>query len=262
MPDITNINENIQRMVVPYKDIFTTVYFVHTPDGVVLFDTASSPADADEYILPALAALNIDAPKYIFVSHNHTDHAGGLGRLLEIFPHAHVVSGSLKLQVLYPSYNFVSPKDGDTLLDVLRIVTIPGHTKDSAGLLDTRTGTLLTGDCLQLFGIYGSGKWGANISLPAEHLEAVNKLRKLEIQTIAASHDYHPCGYIARTADEIKLCLDSCANALYRIRDALLSNPLLEDAEIADAYNSTSGLPTVGAHVVRYIRAAVAEGRM
>ena len=64
------MNENIHRITLPYKDIFTTVYTVKTEKGVLLFDAASFDTDLDEYIQPMLDALQITAEdlKYIFIS--------------------------------------------------------------------------------------------------------------------------------------------------------------------------------------------------
>ena len=74
------INDNIYALCIPYKDIFTTVYFVKTENGALLFDTASYDQDIDSAVIPALRELEINEEdlKYIFISHNHTDHAGGL----------------------------------------------------------------------------------------------------------------------------------------------------------------------------------------
>ncbi len=262
MENLTKLNEHIHRLVVPYKDIFTTVYIVSAPEGTILFDTASYDSDVDEHILPALAELGISSVSHMFISHNHTDHAGGIRRLLEEFPDCCIVSSSPKLQELYPTAKFLVLEDGDTLQTIFRVVTIPGHTKDSAGLLDTRSGILLTGDSLQLFGIYGSGKWGANISLPAEHLEALKKLYPLPLTAIYAAHDYHPCGHCAHGEAEIRKFIDSCADALYKIVETMKANPELDDDGVAQVHNSTLGLPTIGAHVVRNLRAAIAEGRI
>lgn len=257
MGRFTEISPDIYRLTTPYKDIYTTVLLIRTTEGLVLFDTASYPEDVENYILPALKELQVttDALKYVFISHPHTDHAGGLGRLLTEFPSITVVSRSQALQNNFPDRNFLKPEDGDIILDSLQVVTIPGHTSDSSALLDNRTGTLLTGDCLQLFGIFGSGKWGANIGLPAEHLKALEKLHTLPINTIIASHDYHPCGYMATGAENVNNFINACADALSLIKETIDANPGLDDAAIADIYNNTQQLPTVGAHVVAALKA-------
>lgn len=265
MENLTQLNEHIHRLTVPYKDIFTTVYFIRTPEGVVIFDTASSSSDAEQYILPALAELGISAQglKYIFISHNHTDHAFGIDRLMAEFPHLIVLNRNRKYKEEHPQYQVVRLEDGDALAEVLQVVAIPGHTVDSAALLDKRTGTLITGDCFQLYGIFGSGLWGANIRLPAEHLAALEKVRAMTgIETIATAHDYHPCGPICRGAAEIALCLDSCAAPLLRLKEMLLADPSRSDADIVAEYNHSKTLPTVGAHVAAAIREALAAGTM
>lgn len=157
----------IKRLVLPYKDIFTTVYLIKTPKGAILFDAASYDEDIDNAIIPFLAENDVTTKtlKYVFISHNHRDHAGGLKRFMQIYPDTCIVSRSDALAENYKAYQVYSPKDGDLLLDTLQVVTIPGHTHDSAALLDTRTKTLITGDSLQLYGIVGSEDWACNITL-------------------------------------------------------------------------------------------------
>ena len=47
MENVTQINENIYRLTIPYKDIFTTVYAVKTESGALLFDCASYDEDIE-----------------------------------------------------------------------------------------------------------------------------------------------------------------------------------------------------------------------
>lgn len=116
------------------------------------------------------------------------------------------------------------------------------------------TGTLLSGDCLQMYGLFGSGKWGANISMPLEYLAAIEKLRTMDLKTLAASHDYHPYGYLAQGEKEIGRYLNACVDALHGIKKRICENPSLSDEELAELYNSSGNLPTVGAHVFAAIR--------
>ena len=83
--EIMKMNEHIHRITLPYKDIFTTVYTVKTDKGVLLFDAASYDTDLEQYIQPMLDELNITAEdlKYVFISHNHGDHSGGLRPIIE-----------------------------------------------------------------------------------------------------------------------------------------------------------------------------------
>ena len=71
---VTLISSRIRRITIPYKDIYTSVFILDTKDGTILFDTASGDYDVDTYILPELRNRNL---RYIFISHNHRDHAWG-----------------------------------------------------------------------------------------------------------------------------------------------------------------------------------------
>jgi len=256
MKGLEAINESIYRLVIPFEDIFTTVFFVKTPGGTVVFDTATYAADVDQYIEPALTELGITAKElqYVVLSHSHRDHAGGLERFLQKYPDVCVVTGNEALREKYNNSKVWMPEDGAQFLEVLRVVAIPGHTADCNGILDTRSGVLLTGDCLQMYGIYGSGNWGANIGLPTAHLEALEKLGGLQISTIIASHDYHPHGYRADGQAEIARYLEQCAAPLYQMRDLIQQHEEMDDEAITAFYNHTMKLPTMGRHVFGAIR--------
>jgi len=261
MNGLTEIVPSVYRLVIPFEDIYTTVFIIKTPSGAVLLDTATYASDIDDFVLPALAELGISAGslRYVVLSHSHRDHAGGLSRLTELFPEICIVSLSEELLAQFPASPVLCPKDGELLLDILQIIPIPGHAPDCLALYDLRTHTLLTGDSLQLFGIYGSGKWGANISNPAAHLAAVERLRAMNINTIIASHDYHPCGHTACGAEEISRYLDCCAEALDKIRRFILAFPESDDPALADRYNQAFSLPTVGSHVFAAVRNSLAK---
>lgn len=258
MVKIEKLNEQIHFFKVPYKDIFVGIYVIQTDKGVVLFDTAACDGDMDNWILPALRQLNV-TPTHIFISHNHTDHAGGLARAAQLFPEATIITRSDELKQVYAKAH--CPEDGEMLLDTLQVVAIPGHTMDSAALLDLRANTLISGDCLQGYGIYGSGYWYANITFPAEHFAAIEKLRNLPIHTVATAHDYHPCGMISRGAEEITQRLDSCVDALNRLRAIAEAHPELEPIPVAKLCNDGT-LPNVASKVIVALRKAAAEGRI
>ncbi len=253
MNNLKKINDHIYALCTPYKDIFTTVYFIMTDSGVLLFDTASYDCDVEYAIIPALRELGVgeDDFKYIFISHNHTDHAGGLGKLFEAYPNVCVVSKSESLREKFAGYTFLMPSEGETLLDTLSVVSVTGHTKDSAALYDSRTKTLISGDCLQLYGIFGSGCWGANISFSTEYAEAIEKLRKMDIEAILTAHDYHPCGRMYFGKAEIAAALDACLAPFEIIKKLIEENSKASDEIICEKYNSQNNLPRLGAHVVR-----------
>lgn len=259
--EIMKMNEHTHRITLPYKDIFTTVYTVKTDKGVLLFDAASYDTDLEQYIQPMLEELGITAEelKYIFISHNHGDHAGGLRPIIERYPNAVILSRSPKLAQTYAEYQVEAREDGDTVLDVLQIVTIPGHTKDSAAILDKRTNTLISGDCLQLYGIFGSDDWASNITYPALHLEALAKLRTMEIENIYTAHDYHPYGFKHEGKEAVAKVIVACEEPLTLVKILIENNPELDDAAIRLKYNGSGTIPTLRVGVVTKVREMLEE---
>ena len=259
MARFTAVGEHIYRMNLPYKDIYTTVVVLESDRGNILFDTAFSQTDVQAHILPAYRELGLEPPKYIFISHVHSDHAGGLRWVLEAFPEATVLSFSEALPQSHPGAGFRCPEDGEVFLEQFQAVAIPGHTPDSAALLDRRTGTLITGDCLQVYGIYGSGAWGAVICWIRLHLQALEKLHTMDIRAIIAAHDYHPYGESVRGEAAVKAYLDGCLEALHRVRDILKANISCTDEEVTALCNG-GDLPTVPVKVVTAMRGLLEEG--
>ena len=217
--------------------------------------TATTPEDITDRVLPFLREEGLDEEdvKAIFISHSHGDHAGGLATLLPLVPNAKIYARSKKLGEIYP-HRIVVPEDGDVILGVLQVVTVPGHSRDSAALLDSRTMTLVSGDCLQLYGIYGSGAWGSNITLPLLHLQALEKLRALPLRQILTAHDYHPLGWRYDTPEKISDALDACRDSLFRIRDLIRQKPDLSDEELSLLAGDGSSYPRLHPRVIDAIR--------
>ena len=249
------LTNRITRLEIPYKDIFTSVYAVKTNCGALLFDAGSYDSDVTEFILPFLNELGITPKdlKYIFISHKHPDHSGGLSALLRAFPNTTVVTRSDKLKEELEGYSVHTPKDGESLLEGLQVIAIPGHTKDSCGLLDTFDQTLISGDSLQMYGIYGSGKWGAAISLPNSHFKALEKLESLDVNRILTAHNYHPMRYDCQGREAVTSVIASCRNALEEIIELIQKHYSLTDSEIADLYTA-KGYPTLHERVVIKLR--------
>ena len=252
----TAIGRDIFCLAVPFMDVFTSVFLIRTPKGALLFDTASTEVDIREGVLPWLRSRNVSAEelKYVFVSHAHEDHAGGLAALLPAFPALCAVSLSEKLRERCGEGRFRLPREDERLLGCLRVIPIPGHTADSAALLDARTNTLISGDCLQMHGLFGAGKWGAAIPHPAAHRAALARLRQIDIQTVVTAHDYHPLGQIYRGAEEIDAMLSACLAPLDRIESLIAAHPEMSDGEICALYNSAPQTPALSSHVVRGVR--------
>lgn len=262
MNEIFKVNEHIHGIKTEYKDIYTTVYTVETPEGTLLFDAASFDDDITDHVIPMLEELGITDLKYVFISHNHKDHAGGLEELLKYFPDIEILSRCPILKEKFAGFKVTSLNDGDSVLGDLEIVTIPGHTMDSAGIYDKRTKTLISGDSMQLYGIFGSGLWASNINYPTEHFEALSKLSKMDIEKICTAHDYHPQGQFYTGKEDVLKAIENCKRPLERISELIDENPEFNDEEIAALYNSAGNLPTLGAHVVCAVRKMKEDKKM
>lgn len=261
--EITKINDNIYRTTTPYKDIWTTLYVIKTDKGDMLFDAASFDEDAEKYTIPFLEKCGVtkESLKYIFISHDHSDHAGGLNALLPHYPNAVVLSRSDDLKNRFNEYNVIAPNEGDKFLDVLEVVTIVGHTLDCSAILDKRTKTLITGDCLQVWGIVGSQNWAANIRFPVEYFADIEKVRNMDIDMLLTAHDYYPLGYKADGKQEIAQYLDGCREPLLKLKDLIIKNPNTDNQGICDIYNVSKAIPTFHSGVVECLRAAMQKGK-
>ncbi|MBE6580405.1 MAG: MBL fold metallo-hydrolase [Ruminococcaceae bacterium] len=255
---LERITDHIYALRIPYQDIFTTVYLVKAARGVLLFDAASYDHDIEDAVIPALDALGVRESdlKYVFISHNHTDHAGGLKRLLASYPNVCVVSKNEKLREKFAGYTFLSPEEGEVLLDDLSVVYVIGHTADSMTLYDRRTKTLLSGDCLQLWGIFGSGLWGANIPFFTQHQQDIQKLRDMDIDAIYTAHDYHPCGRSYLGKAQIMAALDACLAPFALLRQLIEEDPDADDETICQRYNADGARPTLAVRIVKLYREA------
>ena len=209
---IDNLGAGLFRILIPFDgDVTTTVYVVFCDDGVALVDSATYPTDVDNYIIPALEEMKIpiESIRYLLLTHNHGDHAGGAKRLLELAENA----------TLGASFSFSSPKfspltDGVVIGDRLQVVALPGHTDHSVGFLDLKTNTLLSGDCLQLEGV---GKYRDGIGFPSLYIESCEKLKKMNISRIVTAHEYDPLGSIADGEAEVEKYLDLCIEISKRL---------------------------------------------
>lgn len=257
-PTMEKLSGHICRLTCPYKTIFTTVWTLRTPEGVVLIDAASYDHDAQAHILPFLAFAGVkkEEIKYVFITHNHTDHAGGLKGLLQELPGVTVVSRSQQLAQMYPDVTFRNPADGEMLTQELQVIAIPGHTADCAAILDKRTNTLLSGDSLQLYGIVGNEDWACNIRLTADYFAAVETVRAMRVAQLLAAHDYYPTGYRADGEAAVEKALDDCLEPLKLIGRLIRENPELDDEAIRQKFNAIPDLPTAKLHVITGVRKA------
>ena len=164
----------IYRLILPFDTVYTSVFLIKLPDEYVLVDCATTDEDVDKDILPALAHVGIsleDVTKVV-VTHNHSDHSGGLSRVLALAPHVEVV------------------RDVRELGQSLCTYPLPGHTQDFIGVLDLRTNTLITGDALQGAGV---DKYRCSLSDKSAYRETLDKIRRdSRVENLLFSHAYEP----------------------------------------------------------------------
>lgn len=198
------ICDNLYRILIPFENIYTTAYVAVYEQGAAVIDSGTNAWDVDNHIMPALTGLGLDAEKikYLLLTHSHEDHAGGIGRLAERFPDAEV-----RAACEIPQVQYACLADNEILLEHLQVIYLPGHTENSIGFLDLAAGTLLSGDCLQLNGI---SKYRNNITNPVLYIQSVEKLKNMDIQKIAAAHEFEPLGSIAEGEEAVQAYLDMC----------------------------------------------------
>ena len=185
--------KDVYRLKIPFDTVYTSVFLIKAPSRVILVDCATTSRDVEDVILPALAKLGY-APTDVdtlVLTHRHGDHAGGLNALLQNAPQPEVVT------------------DIRTLADGVCTYPMGGHTKDAIGVLDTRTGTLISGDGLQGAGV---DKYRCYTEDPKMYLETLARVREdARIANILFSHAYEP--WLADRAfgrEQVLACLDDC----------------------------------------------------
>ena len=186
--------ENIYRLRVPFEDLYTSVFLVESDGGYALVDSATTAADVDQVIRPALLARGLDFSdiKYLILTHRHGDHAGGSARISEHNPSIAVICGEKHL----PLSDFAP-------------YALPGHTLDMIGVLSLRSGTLISGDGLQGAGV---GKYRCSLENAAEYLATIERIRgDARVKNLLFSHAYEPWYKDAAYGRaELEQCLADC----------------------------------------------------
>ena len=203
---LTDFRDGLYRIEVPFEDITTAVFAVGSPDRYLLIDCATTAADVDTVIFPALKELGWrNPPEALLLTHRHGDHAGGADRLRELLPSLPIRSPEpLKTQEVTILHG------GEVFLDRIEAISLPGHTANSMGYLDRKTGTLLSGDTLQLFGI---SRYRNGIRYPSLYRASIGRIRSMPLLRIIASHEYDPLGACAEGREAIEAYLDTCLSA-------------------------------------------------
>ncbi len=242
------LEEGIFRLKVPFYDIYTSVFLLVGDGGCALLDCATTDEDVKNYIVPALEKLNTP-PDFLIISHFHGDHSGGLEALIGEFPKAIPVCFDKERN---PANNNLHPNDGDVLLGRFELLNLPGHTDDSLAVLDQKTRTLLSCDCLQMYGV---SLWGTGVFNYSAYMQSLERVGKMKLSRIIAAHDYYPLGYSAVGETEISAFLLECKKAVNSIIKFSALHKDLSDAEIARLYGKENpGLPKINEYIVRSLK--------
>lgn len=184
----------VYRLKVPFMSVYTSVFLIKTANANVLIDCATTDQDVDEVIIPALerAGVKLSDIKYLVLTHDHSDHAGGKSRLLQLNPN---------LKVVNQVQNY--------FVDGLTLCELKGHTLGCIGVFIESTGTLISGDALQGAGI---GMFPCIPESKTEYLNSVDKvLNDKRIVNILFSHAYEPWyknGAFGR--EEVEIMMQDC----------------------------------------------------
>jgi glyoxylase-like metal-dependent hydrolase (beta-lactamase superfamily II) len=135
-----------------YRRVFNC-YLTTEDDGVTLVDTGpvgALPAIREE-LRRARGPL-----RRIVLTHAHDDHVGGLDELVdEHGTQVDVIVGRNEADLLAERGARTAPTrlvDDGELVGSLKVIATPGHTPGHISLLDTRDGTLITGDAVTTLG--------------------------------------------------------------------------------------------------------------
>ena len=185
--------KGIYRLRVPFENIYTSVFLITAERNKILVDCGTTAYDVDSVILPALSQIGytLSDLNMLVPTHNHRDHAGGLAQIRKIIPSIEAVTGI------------------SVLADKISTYALSGHTEDSIGILDERTGTLISGDGLQGAGV---DKYRCYTKHPDKYIETLEKLKNDErIENIFFSHAYEPWNTDAVFGREKVIdCLNEC----------------------------------------------------
>lgn len=112
-----------------------------------IVDTGT-PGSADA-IIAALQTLSVgpETVRHVVLTHDHSDHAGGLAGLEESLTAATVYVGAPDRAGVSTSLPLVELRDGDEVFG-MGVVGTPGHTPGSISLFDTASGILVAGDAV------------------------------------------------------------------------------------------------------------------
>lgn len=186
--------QDIDRLRIPFDDLYTSIFLIRLQGGAyALVDAATTEQDITNGLMPALRArgVTVEQVRYLILTHGHEDHAGGKDAVLRACPLSEIV------------------REVRSLSDSVETIALPGHTRDFIGVLDKRSGTLITGDAVQGYGI---GKYRCSLEDEAAYLRTLKQIENdPRITCLLFSHAYEPWDQDRAVGRErIAECLADC----------------------------------------------------
>ncbi len=232
MLDVKEVADRIYRFETGLSVMTSlfTVYLIKESQGVVI---EPGPAALVPRIQEAMKKLGMKDLAYIMPTHIHVDHAGGAGKLAQLFPTAkvvvhpagvkHVVNPSRLIEstrtvfgedfeagfgpiLPVPESQIKAVEDGEIIrVDgrELQIIYAPGHAPHHIAIFDRSVKGIFCGEALGI-----PGGEGNRVLLPAvappsfdqeTYLETMEKLRKLNARILFYAHG----GVVGHDADKL-----------------------------------------------------------
>ncbi len=247
--DFELLEEGVYRLKVPFEDLYTSVFALVNGEDSLIFDTATTRSDVENYIIPAVEHLGI-SPSLIVCSHRHSDHCGGFPHMLRAYGKA--VGALYDKTAQYEEGEIRYLNEGDLLLQRFEVLNLKGHSKDSIALYDTKNRVLISCDCLQLHGI---SKFGTGVTDYRDYKQTLERVKGLMPNRIISAHEFVPLGFSAKGEKEVTRYLSECDQAIENIRSFAENNRHLSDEDITLGYNrSNPQLPPINLGTIRTIR--------
>lgn len=180
----------------------SNMFLVIGDEKVALIDAGTGFQSAT--VIKSLdAMLNGRSLDFVFVTHRHFDHVGGLPAIIDRY-HPKVFAGDKDAEPLrmgdsestvgtafggsIPKMDIVSVKEGDRIDlggHVLEVIETPGHTIGSICLLDTVTSSLFSGDT---FFVDGVGRTDLPTASLSDLKSSMLKLRNIKFNGLFSGH--------------------------------------------------------------------------
>jgi len=232
MPDLKEVADKIYRFETGLSVMTSlfTVYLIKESQGVVI---EPGPAALVPRIQEAMKRLGMKDLAYIMPTHIHVDHAGGAGKLAQLFPTAkvlvhpagvkHVVNPSRLIEstktvfgedfeagfgaiLPVPESQIKAVEDGEIIKvgkRELQVIYAPGHAPHHIAIFDRSVKGIFCGEALGLPGGEGNRTLLPAVAPPSFdqeiYLETMEKLRKLNARILFYAHG----GVVGHDADKL-----------------------------------------------------------